>query len=104
MVAVTDVAIFKSIEGLSGHITVGYVARLFACLFCFACYLFISSEISDQRYLVYIQSTLSPSASPKKKSAPERPNEPHRNPIVYSRESFYCRHAPAVIVFIRQPC
>ncbi|KAM7539077.1 hypothetical protein Aperf_G00000058882 [Anoplocephala perfoliata] len=64
MVAITDVAIFKSIEGLAGHTTVG--------------------EISDQRYLVYVQSTLSAGASPKKKTAPERPNETPRSPIAYS--------------------
>ncbi|VDL21265.1 unnamed protein product [Hymenolepis diminuta] len=63
MTAITDVAIFKSIEGLSGHTTVG--------------------EISDQRYLVYVQSTLGSSSSSKKK-APERPAETPRKPVVYS--------------------
>ncbi|KAM3181583.1 hypothetical protein ACTXT7_014082 [Hymenolepis weldensis] len=63
MTAITDVAIFKSIEGLSGHTTVG--------------------EISDQRYLVYVQSALGSTSSSKKK-APERPTETPRKPVVYS--------------------
>ncbi|VDO14903.1 unnamed protein product [Rodentolepis nana] len=66
MTAITDVAIFKSTEGLSGHTTVG--------------------EISDQRYLAYVQSALGSSSS--KKKAPERPVETPRKPVVYCRKYF----------------